>query len=50
MDEQLKKYLQSVQESASQHKDGKLKVKEYLQSMEELKQWLKEKCDEDTRN
>ena len=50
MDETLKTYLQSVEEIAKRYEEEKLETKEYLQSMEEMQIWLKERCNEDSRN
>lgn len=50
MDEALQRYLQSVEEEASQYKKNELTTKEYLASMQEMEQWLKERCDADSNN
>ena len=50
MDKVLQKYLKSVKENASTYKNGELKTKEYIRSMQEIDVWLKERCDENPRN
>ncbi len=50
MDEALKKYLQSIEESVKLYEEGKLETKEYLKSMEETKEWLEERCNENSRD
>ncbi len=50
MDAILEAYLQSVKEEAEKYRNDKLQTKEYIESMNDLKEWLKEQCDADTRN
>ena len=50
MDAALQKYLQSVKQEAEKYKNNKLQTKEYLESMNNVKEWLKEQCDADSRN
>ena len=50
MDETLKQYLQRVENETAKYKSGELKTKEYLQSAEDIKEWLKERCNENSRN
>ena len=50
MDKVLREYLKSVEEEASAYEKEQIHTKEYLQSMEEIEKWLKEQCDENSRN
>ena len=50
MDDTLKVYLQSIEESVAQYKNGQLETKEYLQSLEDIKIWLEEQCDADSHD
>ena len=50
MDEVLQKYLKSVEEEVLKYKENTLETKEYLQSMQEIEKWLKDRCDENRRN
>ncbi len=50
MEDTLKEYLKSVNETAKKYKEEELQIKEYLQSMNEIESWLKEQCDENSHN
>ena len=50
MDDALKEYLQSIEEAVTKYKNNELKTKESLQSIEDIKQWLEERCNEDPHN
>jgi len=42
MDETLTIYIESIKKDITAYKNGKLKLKNYLQLLEELNEWLKE--------
>ncbi len=50
MDEVLQEYLKGIKEEVAKYKRDSLETKEYLQSMEDIKKWLKEQCDENSRD
>lgn len=50
MDEKLKEYLKSVEETATKYENGKVETKEFLPSMQEIEKWLQERCDANPHN
>ena len=50
MDETLQLYLQSIEEEVLKYQEKSLETKEYLQSMQQIQEWLEGECNADTLN
>jgi hypothetical protein len=50
MEEELKKYIQSIQKDLEAYKEKKLQTREYITCMEELNKWLEEQKNANSSN
>jgi len=50
MNEALKEYLKGVKSEADAYLNAKIVLKEYLEVRDDVKKWLKERCNENSGN